>query len=338
VALRLVEARIREADQDALRHELEESDAFDIETHWFQQAQGGFVIAKIVVQDEAAQDLLDHLEEHYLQEHDAKAVVVEIGALLPQEEKTQTLKEWPPRKERERLRFHRSRIDTKELLEQMEGELRFTLPFLILIALSTIVAAFGLYTNSIVVIIGGMLIAPLAAPNVGLGMATTLAHLPLALRAGILNAIAIGGGILIAALMGLLLEADPTTPEIGARVTLAYPDLLVALAAGAAGVIALTTGTRAAIIGVMVAVALVPAMATTGLLLGGGQWEAALGAGLLLAANIIGINLAAVVTLYLQGVRPQDWWENRSAKKATLIAGAVWVVLLGVLVAILIYS
>jgi uncharacterized membrane protein len=102
-----------------------------------------------------------------------------------------------------------------------------------------------------------------------------------------------------------------------------------------AAALSITTGAPAVLIGVMVAVALMPPLATFGLLLGSGNVNLAIGALELVAVNMICINLAGVVTFLVQGVRPLNWWEASKAKKATRYAIIIWVSLLIILSALL---
>jgi len=110
-------------------------------------------------------------------------------------------------------------------------------------------------------------------------------------------------------------------------------DVALALAAGVAGTLSVTRGVSTALIGVMVAVALLPPLVALGMLLGAGYGSAALGAALLTLTNVVAINLAGVVTFLAQGVRPMSWYEAERAKTATRWAIAIWVVALGILVA-----
>jgi uncharacterized membrane protein len=71
----------------------------------------------------------------------------------------------------------------------------------------------------------------------------------------------------------------------------------------------------------MVAVALLPPLVTSGLLLGGGQPALAMGALSLFLMNLICVNLAGVTTFLVQGIRPATWWEKDRAVKATHAAG-----------------
>ncbi|HBZ55020.1 MAG TPA: TIGR00341 family protein, partial [Syntrophobacteraceae bacterium] len=107
---------------------------------------------------------------------------------------------------------------------------------------------------------------------------------------------------------------------------------VVALASGSAGALAFTTGVSATLIGVMVAVALLPPLVTFGLLLGGGHTELSMGALSLFLVNLICVNLAGVITFLIQGIRPATMWEKDRALKATRIAIALWVALLAALV------
>ena len=89
------------------------------------------------------------------------------------------------------------------------------------------------------------------------------------------------------------------------------------------------------LVGVMVAVALLPPLVAAGLLGGGGHWEDAAGASLLLLTNMACINLAAVATFLMQRVRPRTWWEAERARRATRIAVTTWIIVLVVLLAVM---
>ena len=109
----------------------------------------------------------------------------------------------------------------------------------------------------------------------------------------------------------------------------------MALAAGTAGALSLTTGASGTLIGVMVAVALLPPTVVTGMLIGSGHFKEASGAAELVAINLVCLILAAIITFRVQGIRPTSWWEAEAAKKATrrsLIGGGLLLVALVVLV------
>jgi uncharacterized membrane protein len=63
-----------------------------------------------------------------------------------------------------------------------------------------------------------------------------------------------------------------------------------------------------------------------------------LGATLLFLTNIICVNLAGVATFLFQGIRPLSWWEAAKARKATHYAIALWILLLVVLTAVILFA
>jgi uncharacterized membrane protein len=110
---------------------------------------------------------------------------------------------------------------------------------------------------------------------------------------------------------------------------------VLALAAGSAGALAFTSGVPSVVVGVMVAVALLPPLVVAGLLAGAGHWMPAAGALVLLLTNVTCVNLAGVVTFLLQKVRPRTWWEADRARSSTRLAVAVWILMLAVLLALI---
>lgn len=196
-------------------------------------------------------------------------------------------------------------------------------------------ASIGLYYNSVAIIIGAMVIAPLLGPNMAIALATTLGDLPLLWRAFRTSLAGIGTVVVLSVVIGVLLQVDPAAPEVASRNTVAPGDVAVALASGAAGALAFTTGVSATLIGVMVAVALLPPLVTFGLLLGSGHLALATGALSLFLMNLICINLAGVTTFLVQGIRPATWWEKDRAAKATRIAIVLWAVLLAALIGLI---
>ena len=182
-----------------------------------------------------------------------------------------------------------------------------------------------------------MVIAPLLTPNVAFALSNTLGDTKLARKAIKILATGFFLSLAIAVVIGLWFEVDLRIPAIASRTNLAISDIALAFAAGAAGTFAFTTGLPGTLIGVMVAVALLPPLMTFGMLLGAGKFAAALNAFLLVATNVICINLAGVVTFLFQGVRPRTWWEAKKAKRRAIKASIFWAIMLLVLAAILFY-
>ena len=93
-----------------------------------------------------------------------------------------------------------------------------------------------------------------------------------------------------------------------------YGDIVLALASGAAGALSFTSGVPGSLIGVMVAVALLPPLMVFGLLVGDGQFQMSLSAFLLLMTNVVCVNISGVAMFLAQGVRPNSWWEEKKQK------------------------
>jgi uncharacterized hydrophobic protein (TIGR00341 family) len=190
----------------------------------------------------------------------------------------------------------------------------------------------------VVFIIGAMVIAPALGPNVGLSLGTTLGDINLSRRAIETITIGILTALVFSIAIGLVFEVNPDIPELVSRTRVNFGDIALALAAGSAAALSLTTGLLSALIGVMVAVALLPPLVTLGMLIGSGYWEMASGALILFLINLICINLAGVVTFLAQGIRPLTWWEADRAKKSTRIAIFLWTALLAVLAVLIFFS
>jgi uncharacterized hydrophobic protein (TIGR00271 family) len=176
----------------------------------------------------------------------------------------------------------------------------------VLLALSGLLAAFGLYQDSTATIIGAMLVAPLGGAIMAFSGALvtgrtrwqTITFLQIVL--GALMVIVIGYAV-----SWLLPDPLNLTPAMAARTSPGLLDLGVALAAGAAGayVADKRTGTDA-LPGVAIAVALVPPLATVGICAELGRWDDAAGAMLLFLTNFSAIVVIASILFVIFGNAP----------------------------------
>jgi len=326
MALRLIEMVLPEQDGMEIRELLKEHKTLE-----YRQISlpDGEVLVRILLDAEQSEAVLDLLGERYAGKEGNRVVILAVEATLPRAEpepesgpepEQPSPQEKPP-----------ERISREELYEDIKDAAQCSRVYLTMVVLSTIVAAVGLYYNSVAIIIGAMVIAPLLGPNMALALATTLGDLTL-LRRALLTALAgIAMTMVLSVIIGLLLQVDPATPEMASRNGVGLGDLVVALASGAAGALAFTTGVSATLIGVMVAVALLPPLVAFGLLLGSGHAALAMGALSLFMMNLICVNLAGVTTFLVQGIRPATWWEKDRASKATRIAITLWLVVLAAL-------
>jgi uncharacterized membrane protein len=137
--------------------------------------------------------------------------------------------------------------------------------------------------------------------------------------------------MLMAVAIGLVWPDYINSHELMMRTDVGLDGVLLALASGAAAVLSLTTALSSALVGVMVAVAILPPTATMGMMLGSGQTDLALGAGLLLAVNVVSINLSAKLMFLLKGVKPRTWLEKRKARQSVTVYIFIWLATLAIL-------
>ncbi|MFP4170314.1 MAG: TIGR00341 family protein [Methanomassiliicoccales archaeon] len=329
---RLLEIVIPTSRAHRVRDIAEENGYLDM---WEEECVDDRTLFRILTKGDQTELLLDNLESHLSWIDGFRIVILPVEASLPRPEEEEEEKEGEEEvdeEEREKKKKAATRISREELYSDVSAMTKVSTGFIMLVILSALVATVGLYSDSVAVIIGAMVIAPFLGPNVAFSMATTLGDKRLAGLAGKANLTAIGLALAFSIVIGLFLNVDPTNFEISSRTTVGVGDVVLALASGTAGAISITVGVGTALVGVMVAVALLPGLVAFGLLLGAGYVDLAMGAMLLFLINLICVNLSGVVVFLASGVRPRIWWEAEQAKRSTWIAIGMWTVMLMVLV------
>lgn len=197
----------------------------------------------------------------------------------------------------------------------LDSDPRWLSAFIVMLLFAGAIATLGLSQDSAATVIGSMVVAPLGGPIVALGAALAVAWRREALK---MFATAVAGAatvVIVAYLMGLLLPNSTPTAQILARTSPDLRDLGVALLAGAAGAYAQTRSSLSnALVGVAIAVALVPPLATVGLMLEEGRFVLASGAFTLFAANFVGIAFAVAIVLLLTRYAPLPKLRPASAR------------------------
>jgi uncharacterized hydrophobic protein (TIGR00341 family) len=210
-----------------------------------------------------------------------------------------------------------SRISRAELYDDIDAASKLTWQFVIMVVLATVVVTIGLVRDSSVIVLAAMVIAPLLGPNMAVALGTTLGDTALIRRAAGTAAVGFAIAFALSIAYGAVGGFPPESQEIQARTGFDWGDRILALASGVAGTLAYTTGAPASLIGVMVAVALLPPTVVAGLMIGRGVWSGGGAAVMLVASNVICVHLAGVATFVVQGVKPSKWWEAEKAKRAT---------------------
>ena len=191
--------------------------------------------------------------------------------------------------------------------------------------------AIGLVKNNVAVVIGAMVIAPLLGPNIALALGAALGDMLLMWKAFKTIIVGIGLALVLSIGLGAYHPLNLDSPELMARTKVGLDSMALALASGAAAVVSLTTGLSSVLVGV----ALLPPTATLGIMLGAGNNQLAVGAALLLAVNIVCVNLSAKVVFLVRGIKPRSWLEKQKAKQSITAYLAIWIFSLAVLLAII---
>ena len=301
-------------------------------SYWQEESSGGNFVIGSLMDSSHTEEVMDMLETRFSGTDGFKMILFPVEASVPRFEKKIKPEEEIPEKPAVKPRL---RVGREELYSDILDNSKLSGVYIAMVVLSTVVAAVGLLRNNAAVIIGAMVIAPFLGPNVAFALSSNLADGRLGANAArtLLTGVLIAFALSMA--MGFGLETDPSGHELALRASIHFSDIIIALAAGSAGVLAFTTGISSAIIGVMVAAALLPPLTACGLLFGSGHFNLAFSAFLLFTINIICINLAGVATLLVQGITPRSWWEAGRAKKATRNALIIWTAILMLLSAIL---
>ena len=324
MALRLVEIVIPTELIEPVREALSDQPAHGI---WEEPIADSLALLRVLLSAEHTEAVCDRLEGRFAGHEGFRILLLPVEATIPRLPEPEQAEQAPPAAGQPQPK-KTLRISREELYADIGETVQPSPVYVVMVVLSAVVAAIGMLRDNVAILIGAMVIAPLLGPNVALALATTLGDVALARRAMAVGALGVFTGLVLAIILGAFLTFDATIPELATRTEVGLGDIALALAAGVAGALAFTTGVPTALIGVMVAVALLPPLVALGLLLGSGHWRLAEGAALLFLINITCINLAGVVTFLAQGVRPRAWWEASRAAKATRIAVGAWILVL----------
>ncbi|WP_130536252.1 TIGR00341 family protein [Thiomicrorhabdus indica] len=229
--------------------------------------------------------------------------------------------------------YHSDPEEVKETFISLKESAKLSPPYLVLMALSVLLATVGLFANSAPVIIGAMILAPLMAPIISLSMGVLRQETELTITSSRTLLFGILLALFGATLFSWLMPLQALNSEISARLSPTILDLAVAIIAGIAGAYANAKSEVAkSLAGVAIAVALVPPLAVSGIGIGWWDWHVFSGAFLLFLTNLVGIVLAAAATFLVLGFSPLHL-----AKKGLMMTTFV-VILVSIPLSIAFYS
>ncbi len=278
---------------------------------WRESVPGAREKFSCIVQQRYTERLLDELDADFGQLPGFTAYVSQLEAVLPPVLETADTElvrpdSLPPPTALERF-FIRERLSTEELYDDIEESQHVTLSYLLTVFLSAIIAGLGMRSGQVAVVIGAMIIAPLLGPTMGMALAATVGDAKLGRRAA--SALAIGSLVAIfgGMLVGWGVTIDPQIAELRNRTFVQPADIALSLACGAAGVLSFSRGASMTLVGVMVAVALVPPLSASGIYFANGLPALGASALFLFATNLVCVNVAGIAMLLIEGLPPKSW-------------------------------
>jgi uncharacterized hydrophobic protein (TIGR00341 family) len=289
-------------------------------------------VAYFPLPTEAVEPVLARLRDVGL---DDEAYTVVLDARTVVSRKFDRLKEEYAEREESDGRIAREelRATAEDLLPSMET-------YVVMSLVSAVVATAGLLLDSPAVVVGSMVIAPLIGPAMAATVGTVIDDGEMFVDGVKLQALGFGVVVVASAAFAGLVKVSFLVPpglevisigQVRERLSPDFLSLAVALGAGTAGAYSLSSGVSASLVGVMIAVALVPPAATVGIGIAWALPGLVLGASVLALVNALSINLAGIATLWYSGYRPEQWFRLSDARQATVKRIAVLLLAIAVL-------
>lgn len=231
-------------------------------------------------------------------------------------------------------------ISQEELQAKADGLASRLGTYVLMTVISAVIATAGLLLDSPATVVGSMVIAPLIGPAMSAAVGTVVDDEALFRRGVWMQVLGVAVAVLAATLFAFALRSLGLVPpgldplelaEVSERLAPSVLVLVVAVGAGIAGIVSLVTGVSTTLVGVMIAVALIPPAAAVGIGIAFGIPRLAVGAGVIVAVNVLSINISALVMLWYEGYRPQKLFREEEARAAVLRRVAVLAVAIALL-------
>ncbi|MEO1536829.1 MAG: TIGR00341 family protein [Pseudomonadota bacterium] len=310
--------------------EAQELGASGIRTYAERQAEDRTTVT-MIAGPETRQAVVDAIQAKLSSRNDWRMTILPVETTIP----------LPQDEEEERQRIEKASqnkiggMTREEVWNQVWEQAKFGQTYVVFVILSTIVAALGMLTDNVAVVVGAMVIAPLLGPNLAFSVGVALGDRRLIGHALLTNFIGLVTALSLSVVIGLLWRGDLSADELTSRADVDFTGLAIALASGAAAALSLVAGLSSALVGVMVAVALLPPTSAVGIFLGTGQLAMAGSAAMLLAVNIVSVNLAAQSILFWRGIRPRTFFEDKKARRGRVLSAVLWIILTLLLVGLM---
>lgn len=207
--------------------------------------------------------------------------------------------------------------------------------------LSCLIATAGLLQNSPAVIIGAMIVAPLMTPILAFSLGVIWGDTQLIKKS--FGSIIKGAllAVLISGTLSFFVPIAEYTSEILARTKPNLFDIVVAISSGLVGAYGNANKKISnTLVGIAIAVALMPPLCTIGIGLGNFDWPVARGAIMLYSINLISISLAGAIVFWVMKIHPKSEEKEKVKRRALsqIIISIILLIAIAIPVGIYTYS
>ena len=229
-----------------------------------------------------------------------------------------------------------SMLSQEELYSKAQESTDFDAAQWGLIGISSVLAAYGLASDNMIVVIGAMMLAPILSPFVSGALSLTVGDRKLmmkSLKAGVLSVL-LTIAVSFIAILPYPVSMNSTLQLVS---TPSVVSVLLSVFVGAAAALTFVTGLRDQIAGVAVAIALVPPIASIGLGLKTADLGLVMNASTVASMNILAVIISGFLCFHIIGLKPSTYYKKKQAQQIKYLVPAA-LILFSLLAAPVAYS
>ncbi|MBM7587470.1 putative hydrophobic protein (TIGR00341 family) [Bacillus pakistanensis] len=273
-------------------------------SYWKSNVKENESWVRILVEKEDSERILNYLEKVSHENRGFQAMLSSIKAYVPSEYNENNQKN----KEAEMERASKHELYS---IVHSSGEINASFTWFTIFA--AIVATVGIIQNSPGLVIGANVIDPSIGPILGISFASILGDQKLARQSILTSLFGLSIPFMISVLFGFYFDLPVNSNEFISQTSVQIIDIVVAIAAGAAGALSFVKRSQGQLVGVMVSLTVLPPTVVLGMMIGAGNWQGVITPLLLLLININAIFLSAILVFWLSGIKPINWRDIEEA-------------------------
>jgi uncharacterized hydrophobic protein (TIGR00341 family) len=203
----------------------------------------------------------------------------------------------------------------ESLFEQVEPYSRLNSDFFSIVILATLIIVAGLFLNDIIIIIGAMLISPLLEPIKAFNLNLTIGKYSEAWKSEQDIILLLFSIITVSAFLTYIVNISyslAATEQIVLNGTVSGIIAIISLIIGMASGLAMFSNIPGSLIGITVAIALMPPASSAGIGLALSNFDIFYGAVINLISNLAGLQLGGIVSLKIKGVSQRRYRDREN--------------------------